>query len=165
MPENRCPVRRREVGCWKWIYAWAIFKISASNLLNQIEAEWSIYALVNKPSLVQIWLVAKSAQIHYLNKCCNIVNSKLISINIFQWHLKRNSYICIQENTCRLWNVGHYVSVSMFQKLGTGLLHLQNARYLVIGTCFTQSLQRHLRSLFYMRRQWKCHKWECKHVW
>ena len=33
---------------------------------------------------------------HYLNQCWDIFNSNLS--NKFQWNLKRNSHICIQEN-------------------------------------------------------------------
>ena len=42
------------------------------------------------------WLVAWSAPHHYLKQCRHIVNSN--HRNKFQWSLKRNSYISIQEN-------------------------------------------------------------------
>ena len=43
------------------------------------------------------WLVACSAQCHYLNQWLNIVNWTLR--NTFQWHLNRNLNIFIEENT------------------------------------------------------------------
>ena len=42
------------------------------------------------------WLGAWLAPSHYLNQCCNIVNSNFR--NKFQWNRKRNSYIFIHEN-------------------------------------------------------------------
>ena len=49
-----------------------------------------------RPSLVQIMACCLVGTSHYLNQCCNIVNSNLR--NKRQWNLKRNSYIFIQEN-------------------------------------------------------------------
>ena len=57
------------------------------------------------------WLVAWPAPSHYLNQCWNIVNWTLR--NKFQWNLKQNSYIFIQENALEnvVWKIAAILSL------------------------------------------------------
>ena len=70
---------------------------------------------------------------HYLNQCCNVINSNLRSKP--KWNLKRNLYIFIQEDAfenvvCQ--NSGHFVQgqMSFNEHLGTWI-HLNAATYLI----------------------------------
>ena len=91
-----------------------------------IEAEWRIYASVNKHHWFKQWLVVWSAPSHYLNQSWNIVN--WILRNKLQWNLNRNSYIFIQENAFEnvVWKMA---------AIFLGLNALRSSTQSVVGEC------------------------------
>ena len=83
---------REDMDCAHY-YSWILAPKWRSFCRRKLQ-KWRIYALVNKPSLVQIMACRLAS--NYLNQCCNIVNQTLG--NKLRWNLNRNLYIFIQEN-------------------------------------------------------------------
>ena len=72
---------------WSKVHIWVVNSLRPSDayMRQQIYHHWFRY-----------WLVAWTAQSHYLNQCLNIINCTLR--NKRQWNLNQNWYIFIQEN-------------------------------------------------------------------